>query len=110
MVCEEYGSEAELTHIDENYVAYGTYEKGRGASHWKLGINLIFHNLRVSHTDKQFQLLCRKGVNPYKYMDDGEKFEEDCLPQSKCSTANSVCGELVSVTRTMLRGFGESLG
>ena len=38
MVCEGCGSKAELTHIDENYVAFGACEKCPGASHRKLEI------------------------------------------------------------------------
>ena len=60
--------------------------------------------------NEQFQQLLRKGVYPHKYMDDWEKFEKNHLPQLKHSTANSVCWEIVSVTTSMLRGFGESLG
>ena len=80
MECEGCRSKAELTHIDENYVAHGTCVKCWGASHWKLEIDLIFDNLRVSHTDKQFRLLLTKGVYPYEYMDDWKKFKENCLP------------------------------
>ena len=110
MVCKECGSEVELMHINENYVAHGTCRKCQGASHQKLKINLIFNNLRVSCTDKHFRLLPRKGVYPYKYMDIWGKFEENHLPPTEAFTANSTCQELVSVTMTMLREFGESLG
>ena len=41
MVCEGYVSEVKLTHIDENYAAYGLCGKCRGASHQKLEINPI---------------------------------------------------------------------
>ena len=51
MMCE-CGSKAELTHIDENYIAYGTYGKCRGANHQKLEIDPIFDNFRVSHMDE----------------------------------------------------------
>ena len=60
--------------------------------------------------DEQFQLLLRKGVYPYEYVDDWEKFEESHLLQLRHSTANSACPELVSATTAMLREFGESLG
>ena len=60
--------------------------------------------------DEQCRLLFRKGVYPYKYVDDWEKYEENHLPQSKHSTADSVYRELVSATTTMPSGFGEHLG
>ena len=60
--------------------------------------------------DEQFQLKLRKGVYPYEYMDDWEKFEENCLPQLKHFTADSVCRELVSATTTTPRAFGKCLG
>ena len=110
MVCKGCGSETDLTHVNENYVTYGICRKCQSASHWRLEINPIFDILRVGHTDVQFQLLLRKGVYPYKYVDDWEKLKERCLPQPKHSTANSTCWELVSLTTTMFRGFGESLG
>ena len=68
MVFKECGSQAELTHINENYVAHGTCGKCQDAR--KLEIDPIFDNLRVGHMDEQFQLLLKKGVYPYKYADD----------------------------------------
>ena len=53
------------------------------AIHRKLTIDLIFDNLRVDHTDKQFRLFLRKGVYPNEYMDSWEKFEENHLPPVK---------------------------
>ena len=46
----------------------------------KLGIDQIFDNLRVSHTEEQFRLLLRKGVYPYEYIESWEKVEENHLP------------------------------
>ena len=66
MVCEECGNKAKFTYIDGNYVAHETCEKCQGASHWKLEIDPIFNNLRVSHTNEQFQLLLEGSL----YMDD----------------------------------------
>ena len=80
MTCEECRNEAELTHIDENYITHGACEKCRGASHCKLEIGPIFDSLRVGCRDEQFWLLLRKGVYPYEDMDNWEKFEENCLP------------------------------
>ena len=74
-------------HINENYIAHGTCGKCKGVSHRKLEIDPIFDNLRVGHTDEQFQLLFRKGVYPCEYMDDWEKFEKNHLPQLKHSAA-----------------------
>ena len=54
MVCKECTSKAELTHIDENYVAHGMCGKCQDASHQKLEVDPIFDNLRVSHTNEQF--------------------------------------------------------
>ena len=50
MICKECGSEVELKHIDENFVAHGMCGKCRDASYHKLEINPIFDNLRVGHT------------------------------------------------------------
>ena len=72
-----------MLHIDEKYVAYGMCGKCGGNSHRKSEIEPIFDNLRVGHTDELFQLLLRKGVYPYKYMDDWEKFEENHLSPIK---------------------------
>ena len=79
-MCNQCESKMELSHINEIYVAHGICRKCRGASNSKLMINPIFCNLRVTHTDEQFRLLLRKGVYPYKYMDDWSKFEENHLP------------------------------
>ena len=70
MVCKGYGSEVRLIHIDENYVTNEMCEKCPDASQWKLGIDQIFDNLRVGCMDKQFQLMLRKGIYSYEYMDD----------------------------------------
>ena len=72
-----------LPTFDQNYVAHGMCGKCHSASHQKLEIDRNFNNLRAGHTNEQFQLLLRKGVYPYKYMDDWEKFEENCLPPIK---------------------------
>ena len=65
-----WGSEAELTQIDENYIAHGMGGKCQGGSyagpHCKLEIDPIFYNLRVRHKEEQFHLLLRKGVYPYE--------------------------------------------
>ena len=58
--CEKCESEAELIHIDENYVTHGMCGKCGGDSHHKLMIEPIFDNLRVGHMNEQFRLLFRK--------------------------------------------------
>ena len=58
--CEKCASEAELIHIDENYVTHGICGKCGGDSHQKLMIEPIFDNLRVGHMNEQFRLLFRK--------------------------------------------------
>ena len=111
MVREGCRSEVELTYIDKNYVAHKTCGNCRGVSHQKLEIGPIFDNLRVGNMDEQFQLLTKKGVNPYIYVDDWEKFKENHTLQQHIphSTVSSTCWELVSTTMAMPRGFGESL-
>ena len=54
MMCNKCGSQAELSHIDENYIAHVNRAKCRGDSHRKLMINPIFDNLRVGHMNEQF--------------------------------------------------------
>ena len=113
MMCNQCKKGTELSHIHENYIAYGTCGMCRGDIHCKLMIDPIFDNLRVGHSDEQFRLLLREGVYPYEYMDDWEKFEENCLPPPpplKCFTANSTRPELVSPTATTPREFRKSLG
>ena len=40
----------------------------------------FFHTYNFSnHSNNQFILLLRKGINPYEYMDDWEKFNETSL-------------------------------
>ena len=60
MMCEKCGSEAEIIHIDENYVTHGMCGKCGGDSHHKLMIAPIFDNLRVGHMNEQFRRLFRK--------------------------------------------------
>ena len=46
MACKGCGSEADVTQIDENYVADGVCGRCQGASLWKLEIDPIFNNLK----------------------------------------------------------------
>ena len=72
MSCNVCGESCKRTHIDEDYIAHGKYEKCySGYSKRQLSVNSIFDDfddLRVSHNDEQFRLLLRKGVYPYDYM------------------------------------------
>ena len=92
MVCNVCGESCKLTHIDEDYVAHGKCEKCYcGYSKRQLSVNSIFDdfdNLRVSHNDKQFRLLLRKGVYPYEYMSSWDKFEETKLPPKEAFHSN----------------------
>ena len=81
IACSFCFNEATLTHIDHNYYAHVKCEKCNGAtSRRKLEIDPIFNNLRTGNTDEQFRLLVRKGVYPYEYLDDWNKFDETKLP------------------------------
>ncbi|XP_063537662.1 uncharacterized protein LOC134747016 isoform X1 [Cydia strobilella] len=42
------------------------------------------HLRRFFPKSNQFQLLTRKGVYPYEYMNDWERYNEQCLPPEKC--------------------------
>ena len=45
---------------------------------------VIFTHLSFSNNDiNKFLLLLRKGVYPYEYMDDWEKFNETTLPEKE---------------------------
>ena len=55
MICKvqhKCGSEAKLTHINENYISHGMCGKCGGARHQRLKIDLIFDNLIVGHTEE----------------------------------------------------------
>ena len=47
-----------------------------------------FDNSRNNHNDEQFKLLLRKGVYPYEYMSNWDKFEEEDYLLWKSFTAN----------------------
>ena len=45
---------------------------------------MFFNTYKFSkHDNNKFILLLRKGVYPYEYMDDWEKFNEVSLPEKK---------------------------
>ena len=44
----------------------------------------VFNTYKFSnHENKKFILLLRKGVYPYEYMDDRERFDETSLPEKE---------------------------
>ena len=94
MVCNDNECEGscEITHTDENYVAHGKCKDCHsGCSKRQLNKDSIFGNflsLRVSHNDKQFRLLLRKGVYTYEYMSSWDKFKERKLPPKEAFHSN----------------------
>ena len=45
----------------------------------------VFKNLSSEYKDEQLQLLKRKGIFPYDYLDYFDRFNETSLPDKKCS-------------------------
>ena len=109
MMCKECGSEAELTHIDENYIAYGMCGKCQGAGHCKLMIDPIFNNLRVGTQMNSLDCCSAREFIHMNTWTAGRSSKRTASLQTKHSTANLTCQKLVSVTMTILRGFGERL-
>ena len=62
-----------------------------------------------NYSDHQHGLLIRKGIYPYKYMDNWGRFEETTLPPAS-SFFYLTCLELVIKIMNMLAKFGETLG
>ena len=56
------------------------------------------------------ELLMRKGVCPYEYMDTRDRFTEPKLPQRKSSTASSPMPLSVTMTTPMRKRSGRPLG
>ena len=56
------------------------------------------------------ELLMRKGVYPYEYMDTWDRFTEPKLPQRKSSTASSPMRISVTMTTPMRKRSGRALG
>ena len=92
MPCNVCRESCEFTHVDENYVAHGKCKDCySGYSKRQLSVNYIFDdfdNLRVGHNDDQFRLLLRKGVYPYEYMTNWNKFKETKLPPKEAFHSN----------------------
>ena len=81
MVCNVCGESCEFTHVEKYNIAHGKCRNCySGYSKRELFVNSEFDNLKVSHNDKQFRLLLRKGVYPYEYMSSWGTFEETKLP------------------------------
>ena len=56
------------------------------------------------------ELLMRKGIYPYEYMDTWDRFTEPKLPQRKSSTANSPMRISVTMTTPMRKRSGRPSG
>ncbi len=39
-----------------------------------------FHNMKKHFTEPEMELICKKGVYPYEWVDDNEKFKQEGLP------------------------------
>ena len=89
MPCNKCEESCEFTHVDEYYVAHGKRRNCySGYSKRQLSVNSSFHNLSVSHNDKQFRLLLSKGVYPYEHMMGWDKFKETQLPPEEVFHSN----------------------
>jgi hypothetical protein len=42
-----------------------------------------FNNMKQHFNEEELELICKKGVYPYEWMDDPEKFKETQLPPIK---------------------------
>jgi len=47
-----------------------------------------FHTMKQHFTDSEMELICKKGVYPYEWVDDNEKFKQEGLPPRKAFYAN----------------------
>ena len=110
MMCNKCGSQDELSHTNENYIAHANCTNCQGNSNRKLTINLIFDNLRISHMDEQFRLLLRKKVYSHEYRDNWENFKENHLPPTEVFYSKLNLSRISESIYNMLREFGPHLG
>ena len=61
------------------------------------------------YTPSQYELLIKKGIYPYEYMSEWEKFKEAKLPPKKRSIVNLIWWGLAKKTMSMRGQFGKSL-
>ena len=59
--------------------------------------------------DRQRELLIRKGIYPYEYMDNWDRFEETSLPRIEKFYSNLNMSGVSDVTTNTLAGFGKNL-
>ena len=63
-----------------------------------------------NYSGHQSELLIRKGIYPYEYMDSWDRFEETTLPPASSFIVNLTCLELVIKIINTPAKFGETLG
>lgn len=99
---ENYISFTKFIHIEnEKFAAVRFVDsfKFLGTSLEQLGKNLdkndFVHLLQICKNERQFDLICRKGVYPYEYMTTWDKYNESSLPL-KTSFYSSLTNESIS--------------
>ena len=84
--CESCKGEMEMVEIDGDYIAHFKCKHCYSSiKSKKLDADVLKKNFMNTYkycggADEQFRLLLRKGVYPYEYMDNFERFEEQALP------------------------------
>ena len=75
--------------------------------------NLVSSNYRFfrfeEYNEDQRELLIRKGIYPYEYMDSWERFEETNLPPASSFHSKLSMSRISNVTMHMLANFGAIL-
>jgi hypothetical protein len=66
------------------------------------------HRLHSNH--EQFNLLRRKGVYPYEYMDCAERMSDTALPHRSCSSVDSPMNTSVVQTIHLQKTPGQNFG
>ena len=92
--CDTWKGSIELINISGDYIASLGCEKCRTKKTKDLDEGVLKknfnHTSRFWGCDEKFRLMIRKGVYPYEYMDDREKFEEASLPPKDAFTAGLI--------------------